>query len=54
VHRIFEHVDHLESHPRLGSKPEELKAGVTARSSKLTGTGVIRWNSLAAATCNKG
>jgi toxin ParE1/3/4 len=25
VHRIFEHVDHLESHPRLGSKPEELK-----------------------------
>jgi plasmid stabilization system protein ParE len=25
VQKIFEHVDHLESHPRLGSKPEELK-----------------------------
>ena len=33
VQKIFEHVDHLESHPRLGSKPEELKAGVIARSS---------------------
>jgi len=25
VQKIFEHVDHLESHPRLGSKPQELK-----------------------------
>lgn len=25
VQKIFEHVDHLESHPTLGSKPEELK-----------------------------
>lgn len=25
VAKIFEHVDHLESHPKLGSKPEELK-----------------------------
>jgi plasmid stabilization system protein ParE len=25
VRKIFEHVDHLEKHPRLGSKPEELK-----------------------------
>jgi toxin ParE1/3/4 len=25
VQQIFEHVDHLESHPGLGSKPEELK-----------------------------
>ena len=25
VQKIFEQVDHLESHPRLGSKPEELK-----------------------------
>jgi len=25
VQRIFEHVDHLEVHPRLGSKPHELK-----------------------------
>jgi plasmid stabilization system protein ParE len=25
VQKIFEHVGHLESHPRLGSKPEELK-----------------------------
>ena len=25
VQKIFEHVDHLENHPRLGSKPEELK-----------------------------
>ena len=25
VQKIFEHVNHLESHPRLGSKPEELK-----------------------------
>jgi toxin ParE1/3/4 len=25
MQKIFEHVDHLESHPRLGSKPEELK-----------------------------
>ena len=25
VQKIFEHVDHLERHPRLGSKPEELK-----------------------------
>ena len=25
VQKIFEHVDHLQSHPRLGSKPEELK-----------------------------
>ena len=25
VQKIFEHVHHLESHPRLGSKPEELK-----------------------------
>ena len=25
VQKIFEHVDHLESHPRLGSKPDELK-----------------------------
>jgi toxin ParE1/3/4 len=25
VQKIFEHVDHLEKHPRLGSKQEELK-----------------------------
>ena len=25
VQKSFEHVDHLESHPRLGSKPPELK-----------------------------
>lgn len=25
MHKIFEHVDHLQSHPRLGSKPQELK-----------------------------
>ena len=25
VQKIFEHIDHLESHPRLGSKPQELK-----------------------------
>ena len=25
VQKIFEHVDHLESNPRLGSKPQELK-----------------------------
>ena len=25
VQKIFEHVDHLESHPKLGSKPQELK-----------------------------
>jgi toxin ParE1/3/4 len=25
VQRIFEHVGHLESHPKLGSKPPELK-----------------------------
>jgi toxin ParE1/3/4 len=25
VQKIFEHVNHLESHPRLGSKPQELK-----------------------------
>jgi len=25
VQKIFEHVDHLASHPRLGSKPQELK-----------------------------
>jgi toxin ParE1/3/4 len=25
VQKIFEHVDQLESHPRLGSKPQELK-----------------------------
>lgn len=25
VEKILEHVDHLEKHPRLGSKPEELK-----------------------------
>jgi toxin ParE1/3/4 len=25
VRKIFEHADHLASHPRLGSKPEELK-----------------------------
>lgn len=25
VQRIFEHVAHLEDHPRLGSKPDELK-----------------------------
>lgn len=23
--QIFEHVEHLESHPKLGSKPDELK-----------------------------
>jgi plasmid stabilization system protein ParE len=33
VQKIFEHVDHLESHPRLGSKPKSSKAGVIARSS---------------------
>ena len=26
MQKIFEHVDHLENHPRLGSKPEELKS----------------------------
>ncbi|HKR11640.1 MAG TPA: type II toxin-antitoxin system RelE/ParE family toxin [Pyrinomonadaceae bacterium] len=25
VQKIFAHVDHLESHPKLGSKPQELK-----------------------------
>ena len=25
VQKSFEHVDHLEKHPRLGSKPQELK-----------------------------
>ena len=25
VQKIFEHVEHLASHPKLGSKPEELK-----------------------------
>ena len=25
VQKIFEHVDHLESHPKPGSKPPELK-----------------------------
>ena len=25
VQKIFEHVEHLESHPKLGSKPDELK-----------------------------
>ncbi|MEW6039554.1 MAG: type II toxin-antitoxin system RelE/ParE family toxin [Pseudomonadota bacterium] len=25
VQRVFEHVDHLEEHPQLGSKPPELK-----------------------------
>jgi addiction module RelE/StbE family toxin len=25
VQKIFEHVDHLQRHPRLGSKPQELK-----------------------------
>jgi plasmid stabilization system protein ParE len=25
VQKIFQHVVHLENHPRLGSKPEELK-----------------------------
>jgi len=25
VQKIFEHVDHLERHPGLGSKPQELK-----------------------------
>jgi plasmid stabilization system protein ParE len=25
VQKIFEHVDHLERHPKLGSKPEEPK-----------------------------
>ena len=25
VQNIFEHVDRLQSHPRLGSKPQELK-----------------------------
>ena len=25
VQKIFEHVAHLEGHPRLGSKPQELK-----------------------------
>ena len=25
VQKIFEHVDHLESHPKLGSRPQELK-----------------------------
>ena len=25
VQRIFEHVGHLECHPKLGSKPQELK-----------------------------
>jgi toxin ParE1/3/4 len=33
VQKIFEHVEKLEKHPRLGSKPQELKAGVIARSS---------------------
>ena len=33
VQKIFEHVEHLESHPRLGSKPEELKGWRSARSS---------------------
>ncbi len=25
VQKIFEHIDHLERHPRLGSRPQELK-----------------------------
>jgi toxin ParE1/3/4 len=25
VQKIFEHVSHLQNHPRLGSKPQELK-----------------------------
>jgi hypothetical protein len=25
MQKIFEHVEHLESHPKLGSKPDELK-----------------------------
>ena len=25
VQKVFEHVAHLESHPKLGSKPQELK-----------------------------
>ena len=33
VQKIFEHVDHLESHPRLGSNHKNSKAGVIAKSS---------------------
>lgn len=25
VQRVFQHVDHLENHPQMGSKPQELK-----------------------------
>ena len=25
VQKIFDHADHLQSHPTIGSKPEELK-----------------------------
>jgi addiction module RelE/StbE family toxin len=25
VQRVFQHVDHLEDHPQMGSKPQELK-----------------------------
>lgn len=31
VQRIFEHVDHLEDHPKLGSKPKELRGCIIAR-----------------------
>ena len=33
VQKIFEHVAKLESHPKLGSKPQESKGGVIANSS---------------------
>ena len=33
VQKIFEHVDHLGSHPKLGSKPDELKGCGIVRSS---------------------
>ena len=33
VQKIFDHVDQLESHPRLGSSRKSSKAGVIARSS---------------------
>jgi plasmid stabilization system protein ParE len=33
VQKIFEHVDHLESHPRLGSNRKNSKAGAIAKSS---------------------
>ena len=35
VQKIFEHVDHLESHPRLGSNRKNSKAGAIAKSSSL-------------------